>query len=68
MNNVNNIIWKIKKLYVPFTILILINLIIREKKFYIRDKFVDAYHAVSKKTKSSLIELTDKKFTIYLFG
>lgn len=32
-----------------------------EKKFYIRDKFVDAYHAVSKKTKSSLIKLTDKK-------
>jgi len=32
-----------------------------EKKFYARDKFINVYHAVSKKTKDSLNQLTNKK-------
>lgn len=32
-----------------------------EKKFYERDRYIDAYHAVSNKTADSLKELTEKK-------
>lgn len=34
-----------------------------EQEFYNRDKYVDMYHVISKKTNLQLLELTDKKIT-----
>ena len=38
------------------------------KKFKERDKYVNAYHVISKNTLKQVEKLTDKKFIRYLFG